>query len=167
MPGWMWPFLVAFFTFALAGLASVVGFAYTVYIKFSDRISRIEGDVNTSKAQLVPLAALIQSSLLAVVHHDNPRFKECDDLIDQFKDLSIDRPAGLARLNVLLAEREIDMTVTEKERYQAAALRNFMRIVVIETEERRTTMDGLTSACVSGLFWAITMANHLTRLLKF
>jgi len=148
-PTWVWQIL--FGTFVTGGIA--------FFVSINKRLNQLEKDSDVAKFQLIPLWAHVQKVLSADVHHDDPKFKEPDDLIDKLQNLTITFPER-TRLKELLSERVVDPAVTELESKKAKALIAIMDVVLIENE---TALSKIINTAITILF---ATSVHLSYMIK-
>jgi hypothetical protein len=131
MPVWVYQII---FGAAITGIIGLLVWIVTT-------IQAMQRRMDISETKSAPLWTQVQEQLSRAVHHDDPAFKETDDLVDQLQMLTITL-AGRTRLKELLAHRMEDLTVDEMERKKAKALIAVMDIVVIEKGGKQSVIGG-------------------------
>lgn len=149
MPLYVWPIL---FAALVSGLT-----AFCVGI--SNRVRQLELDVAISATKMTPLWARVQAELTSDLHHEDPKFKEADSLIEQLGALTI-TSTGRRRLKELLAQRVVDPTVSDLESKKAKALIAVMDLVLIEAE---TTGEKIVNASIAILFGVSALLANAVR----
>jgi hypothetical protein len=140
MPYYVWPIL---FAALVSGLT-----AFCVGI--TNRVRQLELSMRESDTKMSPLWARVQAELSSDLHHDDPKYKEADCLIEELAALTI-TPKGRRRLKELLAQRVVDPDVPELERKKAKALIAVMDLVLMEAESVGEKLVNISIAILFGV----------------
>ena len=149
MPTWVWQILFG------AGVTGTIAF----FVSIHSRLRQLELDVNTQGTKISPIWAQVQAKLTDDLHHDDPKFKEPDALIDKLVNLTI-TTAERKRLKVLLGARVVDPDVTEMESKKAKALIAVMDLVLIEAE---SIGDKLVNTVLSLLVGSSMLTSYIVK----